>query len=106
MIVTGNLRYSIQVIGKTVVKDIYGAETVTWTNKIKLRADRKFMGGDKTVEGKEIFNSQRLIFTTHYRKLVNEDDRIVFDGKTYLINSIVMVGFKEAMQIDCELIND
>lgn len=106
MMILGNLRFSIQVISKTVTKDEFGAETVTWSNSIKLRADKKFAGGDKTVDNKEVFNSHRIIFTTLYRTAISEDDRIIFKDKTYLINSISEIGFKEGLQIDTELIND
>ena len=105
-IVLGNLRYSIQVITKSITKDEYGAEKIVWSNKIKLRADRRFITGDKTIDNKEVFNSQRLVFTTLYRSNIIESDRIVFDGKTYSINSISELGYKEGLQIDVELINE
>jgi len=106
MIIIGNLRYSIQVIKKSVTKDEFGAEVITWINGVKLRADYKFAGGDKTVDEKEIFNSKRLIFTTYYRNNISEEDRIIFEDKKYLIKSISQIGYKEGLQIDCELINN
>lgn len=106
VLVLGNLRYSIQVISKSVTKDEFGAEIVTWTNSFKLRAERKFAAGDKTLDNKEVFNSQRLVLTTFFRRGVSTDDRIIFQDKKYLIKSIVEIGFGEGMQIDCELIND
>ena len=106
MMILGDLRHSIQVIGKQVTKDEYGAEKVIWIDKIKLRAARKFQGGEKTIEGKEVFNSKKIVFTTFYRNIISEDDRIIFEGKKYLIKSIVEIGFKEGLQIDTELIND
>ena len=105
-LVIGNLRYSIQVISKQIIKDEYGAEIVTWTNSYKLRAERKFAGGDKTLDNKEVFNSQRLVFVTYFRRGVSTDDRIIFQDKKYIIKSIVEIGFGESMQIDCELINN
>ena len=106
MLVLGELRHVIQVLGKTITKDEYGAETTVWANKIRLRAGRKFIGGDKTIDNKEVFNSQRIVFTTLYRKTINENDRIEFNGKKYAINSISEIGYKEGLQIDTELIND
>lgn len=73
---------------------------------MKIRAGRKYVGGDKTIDNKEVFNSQRIVFTTLYRKSIAENDRIEFNGKKYSINSIVEIGFKEGLQIDTELIND
>lgn len=104
--VLGDLRYSILVIGKTITKDEYGAESVVWSNKLQLRANRKFISGDRTLDNKEVFNSKRVIFTTHYRDVISEDDRIIFRDEKYLIKSISEIGFKEGLQIDAELIND
>jgi SPP1 family predicted phage head-tail adaptor len=106
MVIFGDLRHVIQVIGKTITKDEYGAETTVWTNKIRLKAGVKYAGGDRTIDNKEIFNSQRIIFTTLFRKTITENDRIEFRGKKYFIKSIVEIGFKEGLQIDTELIND
>lgn len=106
MVILGDLRHSIQVIGKTITKDEYGAEKVIWSNKIKLRAGRKYLGGEKTTDNKEVFNSQRIVFTTLYRNTITENDRIIFNNKKYLIKSIVEIGYKEGLQIDTELIND
>jgi len=106
MVIIGDLRHVIQVIGKTITKDEYGAETTVWANKIRLRAGRKYVGGDKTIDNKEVFNSQRIVFTTLYRNTITENDRIEFNGKKYSINSIVEIGFKEGLQIDTELINE
>lgn len=104
--ILGDLRYSIQFISKQVTKDEFGAETIIWTNGLKLRANRKFVGGDRTIDNKEVFNNQRIIFTTLYRTTVTEEDRIIFNSKKYLIKSIVEIGNKEGLQIDAELIND
>lgn len=104
--ILGNLKYSIQVISKAVTKDEFGAETVTWNNSFKLRADRKFVSGDKTIDNKEVFNSEKLLFITHYRKGVTTEDRIVFNDKKYYIKSIAEIGTCDSMQIECELINN
>lgn len=106
MIILGDLRHSIQVIGKQVTKDEYGAENIVWSNKVKLRAGRKFVGGDKTLDNKEVFSSQRIVFTTLYRSVITEDDRIIYKDKKYLIKSIAEIGNREGLQIETELIND
>lgn len=106
MIVLGDLRHSIQVITKQVTKDEFGSETVLWVNKIKIRAGRKFVGGDKTLDKKEVFTSKRIIFTTLFRSTITEDDRIIFNSKKYNIQSITEIGYREGLQIDAELIND
>ena len=105
MLVLGSLRYSIQILNKVSTKDEYGAETSYWNPLTTLRCNRKFVSGEQTIDGKEIFNSQHVVFTTLYRKLT-ETNRIIFEGKKYLINSIAEIGFKEGLQITAELINE
>ena len=105
MLIIGELRYSMQILNKVSTKDEYGAETSYWNHLTTLRCNRKFIGGDKTMDNKEIFNSQRVVFTTLYRKL-NESNRILFEGKKYTISSIAEIGYKEGLQIQAELINE
>lgn len=104
--IIGDLRHSISVLGKTIIKNEYGAETVNWVTKTTLRAGRKYIGGDKTVDNKEVFSSQRILFTTLYRSIITENDIILFQNKRYLIKSIAEIGFREGLQIDTELINE
>lgn len=106
VLVLGNLRHTIQILTKSIAKDEYGAEIISWVNGLTLRADVKFVSGDKTIDDKEIFNSRRLVFTTHYRKNISEEDRILFEDKKYLIKSITKIGYKEGLIIDTELINN
>lgn len=105
-IILGDLRYSLQVVEKNVTKDEFGAENVSWKDKIRLRAGRKFVGGEKSIDNKEIFNSKRVVFTTLYRAAITEDDRIIFKDEKYLIKSITEIGYREGLQIEAELIND
>jgi len=105
MLILGDLRHSIQILNKVSVKDEYGAETSYWNPLTTLRCSRKFTAGDRTIDNKEIFNSQKVVFTTLYRRL-NESNRILFEGKKYTIGSIAEIGFKEGLQITAELINE
>lgn len=105
-IIAGDLRYSITVNSLSSVKGDYGAVTDTYTLLMTIRAGVKFVSGTKRVDEKEIFSSQVVQFTTHYRHTITETCRIVFDSRKYRILSIDVIGFKEGLLINAELINE
>jgi SPP1 family predicted phage head-tail adaptor len=98
-------RYVIQVQKKVPVRDSFGSEKITYQDYMNLRASVKFNGGAKGIDSNEVFTSSSIQFETHYRE-ITEDMRIVFIGKKYRINSIVPVGYRTSLIINCELIND
>lgn len=106
LIILGDLRHSIDVTAKAITKDDFGAESITWnTLYTNLRASVKYGKGFKDVQEHEIFPKQFLIFSTHYRNISTEN-RIVWKGKRYIINIVEEIGFKEGLNIHCDLLND
>ena len=105
MIIVGDFRNIIQVQRLTTTKDAYGSASETYATVYTLRAGVKYTTGTKLVDNNELFNSQTLVFTTHYRSIL-DTDRIVFNGNKYKILFIAVVGFNEGLQITVEKINE
>lgn len=105
-LIIGNLRNKIKVMSFTVTRDEYGAEVETYTELAALRAEVKFVSGNKVIDNKEIFAAQSVQFITHYRSTVTEAMRIDYDGKKYRILSLEEIGYKEGLKINTELINE
>jgi len=101
----GDLRYSIKIKQLVSTKNNYGAITESYTTCMTLRAGKKMVSGTKSIDLDELFSSQTIQFTTHYRDVINETMRVEFSGKDYRILNINEVGFKEGLIILCELIN-
>lgn len=101
----GDLRYTIKLKVLNSVKGDYGSVKETYVESISLRAGKKHISGNKTINLDEVFSSQILQFTTHYRENIDEKMRIEFSGKEYKILSIVEIGYKEGLLLTCELIN-
>lgn len=100
-----NMRYKILIQSATKTKDVYGAESVTYTTIFTLKAAKKPAGGSKGLDSAEVFTSNNLIFETYYRS-ITEDMIVVYEGNKYRINQIVEVGFRAGMQLFVEKINE
>ena len=106
MVIIGDLRYSIDVLIKSTIKDEYGAQTIVWNNYLtNIRAGVKWGKGVKETNEHEIFTKQFVIFTTLYRD-INPEMRILWRGKKYLVNIVEDINFREGLNIHCELINE
>ena len=103
--IIGNMRYDLTVSGYTETKDSYGAVIPLYTLKYKLKAAQKVQKGQLTTNNMETFNTNIITFITYYRNILTTD-RIEFEGRLYKINGYpVEIGFKEGLEVTCELIN-
>ncbi len=99
------MRHNIIVQQAVSVRDIYGAETITYETVFSIKAEVKYVSGSKGVDANEIFTSNNIQFITHYRA-ITEDMIIVWREKKYRINFIQEVGYREGLLITTELINE
>jgi len=105
--IIGDFRYSINVLAKSISVNEYGAENTTWITIInKLKCSVKYGKGMQEISTHEVFPKQYIIFNTYYRNNISTENRIEFKGKKYLINIVEEIGFKESLNIHCDLIND
>jgi SPP1 family predicted phage head-tail adaptor len=101
----GEFRYTIVVVQPQTVRDSYGAESVTYTTAYTLKASVKYVGGAKNINNNEIFNSNNVVFETHYRG-ITDDMIILFNNQKYSINYIAEIGYKAGLSITAEKINE
>jgi len=73
---SGLLRHSITFQEKTTFRDTFGASVNTWIDKFTTKANIVFKNGSKTVENKELFNSQTIDINIRFRSDINEQMRI------------------------------
>lgn len=106
-IVAGELRHliTIQQIADETVDD-FGSEPETWEDLMSIRAKVEYVSGTKGIDNNEIFASQSIRLTTHYRSAITTAMRVVFDNKNYRILAIAPIGYKEGLIINAELINE
>lgn len=102
----GAMRYKIVIQQVTKTKDDYGAETLVWSTYKTLKAAKKDMGGTQVLNNNEIFNTNTIELTTHYRDGINTEMRVVLNNDYYRILSIAEINYKEGLVLRCEKIND
>jgi phage head-tail adaptor, putative, SPP1 family len=104
--ISGNLRYWIDILSPQTVKDEFGAEQETFVLFTNLRAEKKEISGNYMLDNKEIFHSNRVDWTIYYRKNLTDKMRVKFDGKEYRILYIREIPFRQGMILETELINN
>lgn len=105
-LIIGDMRHVIIVKSLTSTVDEYGSAAESYATLMTLRAAVKFLSGSKLIDNKEIFSSQTLQFSTHYRSTITPTCRIEYEGKNYRILSIDVIGFHDGLTINTELINE
>jgi len=78
----GNLRRKIIIQNKTVVKDGFGGEDITWVTKKTTRASVKTLSGKDGFVADQFFGKDIREFKLRYTD-VSYTDRIVYDGDNY-----------------------
>ncbi len=102
----GLLTEQITIENTTTNKDDFGSTVKVWQPVIKTRCNIKFNSGNRQIENKEIINSYSLTFTIRLYHNINEDMRIVWNGKKYRILSIFPDKHKQSIDIIGDLINE
>jgi head-tail adaptor len=104
MIIAGDLRYPIVITKQTVTKNEYNEDVMSFSAVTTCKAGVKYQSGQKTLDNKEIFTTQFLIFSMYYRP-VDETMRVLFDGQTYKITFLEKNKFGNELRIFAEKIN-
>jgi len=102
----GNLRYNIIVKSLSSTRDTNNGSAVdVYVPKYNLKAGIKSSTGSRVINNSEIFNTNTITFTTHYRSVI-DTDRIEFNGYDYKIMMVGEIGWREGLEIICEKINE
>jgi head-tail adaptor len=104
-IIAGNMRKVITVLRLTQTRDSYGATKDTYNSTMVLKAELVTAKGTLGMNNMEIFNTNILTFKTWFRDILTTD-RIQYLGKLYkIVGTPIELGYREQLQITCELIN-
>ena len=102
----GKLTETILLQESVPVKNDFGAAPMEWVDYLQTRANIKFNSGNRVNQNNEIFTSYTLTFTIRYYHKVNEQMRIIYQGKKYRILAINSDRAKQSTEIIGELINE
>lgn len=102
----GLLKETIRIIEPVTIKDQYGANTVEWRDVTYTRAAVTNNSGNRQNQNNEIVNTYTVTFTIRMYHRVNEQMRILWNGKKYRILSISPELYKQSITIITELVNE
>lgn len=102
----GLLTEYITIENITTNKNDFGATEKVWKPIIKTRCNIKLNSGNRQTENKEIINTYSITFIIRYYHNINEDMRIVWNGKKYRILSIFPDKHKQSIDVIGDLINE
>lgn len=98
---SGSLKQSITVLTSQVVKDEYGSESITYSERITTRAEVTSKQEDRTIVNDAIIYPQILTVYIRDYHVVNESDIIRFNGADYSILSIYPNLRRHLIEIKC-----
>lgn len=102
----GSLNEVITILRCVINKDDYGSETRVWEDYKTTKASKQFNSGNRVTEDNEIINSSIITFSIRIHHDVNEQMRLRYKGKTYVILSVDDDRLRQLKSIKCELVNE
>jgi SPP1 family predicted phage head-tail adaptor len=80
-----------------------GGETVTWTARATVYADRRDVSAREQMLSQQMVATGSVVFRIRYRSDVVLTDSILCDGISYDIQSIAEIGRREGLEILAKL---
>lgn len=81
-------------------------EENVYKRMITTKAQVIYNSGNKIVDNDEIFNEYRIQFIVRIYHKITETDRVKFDGKFYMIESIEKSRQYQLQKLNCRLVNE
>jgi SPP1 family predicted phage head-tail adaptor len=89
---TTNLRNRITLQQKLITKDPEGIPMETWQDIVTIWAAVEPLRGREYFQAATVQSQNMIRFTTRYRKGITSEMRILYDSKSYDIQSIIDVN--------------
>jgi SPP1 family predicted phage head-tail adaptor len=101
----GSMNRYIEVLRNIVTVNEYGEPVNTYTPLYKIKAQVKYLSGNKTISAKEIFFSSKVSFTVRSQYKIDDTDRIKYNDKLYAVDYITE-SEQSSKTIITDLINE
>lgn len=97
----GELDRRIAIQQRSVTRDAYGGEVVTWVTFATVWARRRDLAGRELVMAQEQQAPRTVEYAIRYRAGVSPAMRVVEGSRTSVINGVLEVGRREWMALQC-----
>tara|TARA_Y100000114_G_scaffold143934_1_gene151982 strand:- start:962 stop:1279 length:318 start_codon:yes stop_codon:yes gene_type:complete len=102
----GELDTPIDLHNATVTTDSFGQPVETFTKVSTIYAKRFDRNAGEITVGDRVVQVLRTEFTIRYNTAVSEQSRIEFDGQTYRVDGVLVMGRKRFMKLICSRNDD
>ena len=102
----GLLKERITIEQPIISQNVYGANELEWSTFIDTRASVNYTSGNRMTANNEVVWSHQVNFTVRVYHDVNENMRIIWQGRKYRILAIEPDKDKQRQTIRTELINE
>ena len=101
----GSLR-NIITIQKQIKVDTGFSDKPEWVDHLKTRAEVNWKRGSRGLDGKEFVAMYSLEFNIRYHHDVDEGMRLIFEGKSYLIEAVMPNQKRRFKTLICKRVNE
>lgn len=97
----GEFDQRVTLQSRSVVKDAYGQDTITWTTVAIVWAQVQALRGREFFAAAQVQQEQTVKVRIRYRSDVLTTWRLVWKGVNHDITGVIPVGRKEVLEIMC-----
>lgn len=102
----GNYNKKITLEQYTETRDEYGGVIETWAVAKTMFANMRVRSAREVFQSDQLQNYKTAVFTIRYTSGIDEQMRVVCEGKTYKIEGIQEIGRRKGFQIIAEWDSD
>jgi len=106
MILAGNLLYKLEFYKNLITQSETGAESYSTIKILSCRAEKIKNSGSFTINAKELFHENTLIFKVRNNKLIDENLIVLFENKKYRIAFFDRKAYENSIELTLEKINE
>ena len=101
----GKLRHRVTIKRKTVARDTYGAETVTWVDVTTVYAEVKPIGGREYYGAGQTLAESTFTVTIRYRSDIRPAWQLAYGTRTFEIQTVIPDEKNAMMILGCREIS-
>ena len=98
---SGDMNQRVKLQSKSVSRGSNGEEVVTWVDVATLWAQVQQLRGKEFFAGAQMQDEVDVRVRLRYRTAVTRDQRLLWNGAPLDIVSIIVIGYKEALELLC-----
>lgn len=104
--IAGLLNQIIEIHKPIQRKNEYGEVEDTFEKSFQTKSQVIYNSGSRVIDNNEIFNEYKVQFIVRIYHNISENDRVKYDGKTYIIEAIEKSKQYQLQKLNCVIVNE